>query len=82
MFQRLRLTLPDEAQEGKVVDRDLFFDHCWGMDDIPSSCALDQHISQLRKRIEADPHDPKIIRTVYGVGYWCEESCLFSQKKT
>ncbi|MCA9443162.1 MAG: winged helix-turn-helix domain-containing protein, partial [Candidatus Omnitrophica bacterium] len=30
---------------------------------------LDQHISQLRKRIELDPKDPKIIRTVHGVGY-------------
>jgi two-component system, OmpR family, alkaline phosphatase synthesis response regulator PhoP len=58
---------------GKVVDRDLFFDRCWGMDYIPSSRALDQHISQLRKRIEADPHDPKIIRTVHGVGYRYEE---------
>lgn len=58
---------------GKVVDRDLFFDRCWGIDYIPSSRALDQHISQLRKRIESDPHDPKIIRTVHGVGYRYEE---------
>ncbi len=58
---------------GKVVDRDLFFDRCWGMDYIPSSRALDQHISQLRKRIEVDPHDPRIIRTVHGVGYRYEE---------
>lgn len=58
---------------GKVVDRDLFFDRCWGMEYIPSSRALDQHISQLRKRIEADPHDPRIIRTVHGVGYRYEE---------
>ena len=58
---------------GKVIDRDLFFDRCWGMNYIPSSRALDQHISQLRKRIEADPHNPKIIRTVHGVGSRYEE---------
>jgi DNA-binding response OmpR family regulator len=55
--------------EGRVVDRDTFFDRCWGMDYFPNSRALDQHISQLRRRIEVDPKDPKIIRTVHGLGY-------------
>ena len=58
---------------GKVVDRDTFFDRCWGTDYFPNSRALDQHISQLRKRIEADPMNPRIIRTVHGVGYRYDE---------
>ncbi len=57
------------AKKGKAVDRDALLDRCWGMDYFPNSRALDQHISQLRKRIEVDPKDPKIIRTVHGVGY-------------
>ncbi len=56
-------------RKGTVVDRDTFFDRCWGLDHAPNSRTLDQHISQLRKRIEIDPKEPKIIRTVYGAGY-------------
>jgi DNA-binding response OmpR family regulator len=54
---------------GEVVTRDQFFDHCWGLDHVPNSRTLDQHISQLRKRIEHDPREPRIILTVHGVGY-------------
>ena len=56
-------------RKGEVVDRNTFFDECWGMDHMPNSRTLDQHISQLRKRIERDPKNPTIIRTVHGVGY-------------
>ena len=56
-------------REGEVVDRNTFFDECWGIDYMPNSRTLDQHISQLRKRIEHDPKNPAIIRTVHGVGY-------------
>ena len=54
---------------GKVIDRNTFFDECWGVDYLPNSRTLDQHISQLRKRVECDPQKPAIIRTVHGVGY-------------
>jgi len=55
--------------KNKVVGRDTFFDECWGLDFVPNSRTLDQHIAQLRKRIERDPKNPVIIRTVHGVGY-------------
>jgi DNA-binding response OmpR family regulator len=54
---------------GCVLDRNTIFNHCWGEDYFPDSRSLDQHISQLRKRIEVDPKAPVIIRTVHGVGY-------------
>jgi len=56
-------------RRGKVVDRNLLADEVWGVDYFPESRALDQHISQLRKRIEKDPSQPRIIRTVHGAGY-------------
>jgi DNA-binding response OmpR family regulator len=56
-------------RKGKVVDRNTLADEVWGMDHFPESRALDQHISQLRKRIEADTARPRIIRTVHGAGY-------------
>ena len=49
------------------------FEVCWGLNHVPNSRTLDQQISQLRKRIERDPKDPQIIRTVYGAGYRYEE---------
>ena len=30
---------------------------------------LDQHVAQLRKKIEAEPETPAVILTVHGVGY-------------
>lgn len=30
---------------------------------------IDQHIKNLRHKLEADPHQPRYILTVYGVGY-------------
>lgn len=55
--------------KGQVIARDIFFNQCWGLDHIPNSRTLDQHIAQLRKRIERDPKNPVIIRTIHGVGY-------------
>lgn len=60
-------TLHDHS--GQAVSRDELFNTCWGLDHMPNSRTLDQHISQLRKRIELDPKSPCIIRTVQGVGY-------------
>ena len=54
---------------GKVLDRDALFRHGWGVDHYPNSRTLDQHISTLRKKVEADPKNPVLIRTVHGVGY-------------
>ncbi|MDP6114754.1 MAG: response regulator transcription factor [Planctomycetota bacterium] len=57
------------ANRGKVLDRNTIFNHCWGTDYFPNSRTLDQHIAKLRKRIELDPRNPQIIRTVHGAGY-------------
>jgi len=54
---------------GKVLDRNAIFNAAWGIDYLPNSRTLDQHISQLRKRVEPDPKNPTLIRTVHGVGY-------------
>ena len=61
-------------QKDKVVDRQTFFNVCWGLDHIPNSRTLDQHIAQLRKRIERDPKNPVLITTVHGVGYRYDET--------
>jgi len=57
------------SRRGEVLDRNTIFNHCWGEDYLPNSRTLDQHISQLRKRIEISPKQPTLIRTVHGAGY-------------
>lgn len=40
-----------------------------GRDISPFDRSIDVRISRLRRKIDADPHNPKIIKTVYGAGY-------------
>jgi DNA-binding response OmpR family regulator len=68
----VRLLVTFHSNAGKVLDRDTLFDVGWGARYLPSSRTLDQHISQLRKRIEVDPRRPRIILTVHTAGYRCE----------
>ncbi|TFH87238.1 response regulator transcription factor [Billgrantia azerbaijanica] len=57
------------ARTGLAVSRDELLNVCWGRDHLPSSRALDQYVSVLRRKIERDPSNPRLIRTVHGVGY-------------
>lgn len=52
---------------GQVLSRDTLLDVCWGLDYMPESRTLDQHIAKLRKKIERSSEE--IIETVRGVGY-------------
>ena len=54
---------------GKVLDRNTLFDAGWGIAHLPNSRTLDQHISQLRKKVEIDAKHPRIILTVHSAGY-------------
>ena len=56
-------------RRGVALHRDTIFNRCWGPEHYPSSRTLDRAILHLRKMIERDPKNPKIIRTVHGVGY-------------
>jgi len=57
------------SKRGQVVTRIELCRSAWEQGHMPGSRTLDQTISQLRKRIEVDPQSPRIIHTVYGVGY-------------
>jgi DNA-binding response OmpR family regulator len=68
-LREVRLLEAFHSNPGRVLDRNTLLDLCWGEDYFPNSRTLDQHICQLRKRIEKDPKQPALIRTVHGVGY-------------
>ena len=51
-----------------IVKKDQLFDEVWG-DSFYSDGTLNVHIRKLREKLEEDPNDPKIIKTVRGLGY-------------
>ena len=58
----------------EVLSRDRLLNAVWGIDYFGTTRTLDQHVAQLRKKIEQDPRRPKVITTVHGVGYRYESS--------
>jgi len=54
---------------GKVFSREELLNKIRGIDSLVTERSVDVHITNLRKKIEADPKDPKHIKTVWGVGY-------------
>ena len=61
---RLFHARPDEA-----LSRDFLLNEAWGVDYFGTTRTLDQHIAQLRKKVERNPAKPSLIVTVHGVGY-------------
>jgi len=53
----------------RPLDRDQLMDLLQGRDWSPYDRSIDTQIGRLRKKLEADPKDPKLIKTVRGVGY-------------
>ena len=57
------------AAPGRVFTRAQLLRHTRGFDRASTERAVDVHILNLRKKIEADPARPTRLVTVYGVGY-------------
>ena len=57
------------AHPDEVLSRDQLLNAAWGINYLGTTRTLDQHIVQLRKKIEKDPEAPTTILTVHGVGY-------------
>jgi DNA-binding response OmpR family regulator len=53
----------------RVLSRDQLLDLSQGRELAAFERSIDNHISRLRRKIEADPGDPKLIKTVWGGGY-------------
>lgn len=67
--REIRLIRLFSARPNEVLSRDAILNEVWGIDYLGTTRTLDQHIANLRKKIEANPSSPRIIRTVHGVGY-------------
>ncbi len=60
------------SHKNTIVTKDALFEEVWG-DTFYSDGTLNVHIRKLREKLEEDPNDPKIIKTIWGTGYILEE---------
>ncbi len=56
-------------QPGRVFTRSQLLDAVHGFAFESYERAIDAHIKNIRRKIEADPREPRHILTVYGIGY-------------
>ena len=54
-----------------IVTKDQLFEQVWG-DSFYADGTLNVHIRKLREKLEEDPNDPKMIKTIWGTGYILE----------
>jgi two-component system, OmpR family, response regulator len=57
------------ARAGQVLTRDQLLDLTRGREAGPFDRSVDNQVSRLRRKIEADPKDPQHIKTIWGGGY-------------
>lgn len=58
--------------KGVTLKKEYLFDTIWGSDSESEIQTVTVHIKRLREKIEKDPKKPKLIITVWGVGYRIE----------
>ena len=54
---------------GRVVTQDLLLEHVWGAEYLGESHMLQVNINRLRRKLEADPSQPRYLLTKIGIGY-------------
>ena len=64
-----RLLLELAKRPKQVFTRELLLELVWNYDYLGDSRLVDAAVQRLRAKVEDDPKEPKLIRTVRGVGY-------------
>ena len=54
---------------GRLLTRELLIQRVWGDDYVGDTKTLDVHVKRVRQKIEDDPHEPRHLVTVRGLGY-------------
>ena len=65
-FEILKLLVQNPK---KVYTKEQIYSHVWNDAYLGDENAVNVHISRLRNKIEADPRNPQIVVTVWGIGY-------------
>jgi DNA-binding response OmpR family regulator len=54
---------------GKILTREILIAHAWGDTEGRDVGQVDVYIRRLRVKVEQDPANPRLIKTVWGLGY-------------
>ena len=54
---------------GRILTREQLLAGAWGPDTFASDRIVDNHIANLRRKIETDPANPRYLRNLRGLGY-------------
>jgi two-component system alkaline phosphatase synthesis response regulator PhoP len=57
------------SRPGELLTHEQILDSVWGENNIVEYGNIDVHIRHLREKIEKDPDNPQIIKTIKGEGY-------------
>ncbi|MGA3098968.1 MAG: response regulator transcription factor [Bryobacteraceae bacterium] len=57
------------ANRGKTLSRDRLLDLVWGRCAAVTLRVVDNHIVELRKKVEPEPSNPRFLRSIRGLGY-------------
>ncbi len=63
----LLLMLAENA--GKVLEHEVLLRGVWGQEYTKDNDYLKVYIWHLRRKLEQDPRDPKLLLTEWGIGY-------------
>jgi two-component system, OmpR family, response regulator MtrA len=64
-----KLLLELARRPSQVFTRELLLQRVWNYDFLGDSRLVDVAVQRLRAKVEADPKEPRMIKTVRGVGY-------------
>jgi len=57
------------SRPGHVFSREALIERVWGDDRVVGDRTIDNLVSRLRKKLEANPDQPRYLQTVWGAGY-------------
>ena len=60
----------------QVFSREDLYELIWGLESMGDNITVAVHIGRIREKLEDDPADPKLLQTVWGVGYRLNASAV------
>lgn len=54
---------------GQVFSREDLYELIWGLESMGDNITVAVHVGRIREKIEDDPANPKLLQTIWGVGY-------------